>query len=294
LSLFSCMVRGFTCLPPPVRKTRGLSVFFPAQRHRHIAAWYFAPSRSLGAVRPDYNRFVNDAQLDATLQIVERTGAHLSHVRVVPIIRKPRLRRRAATGFRSGDQGLHLLLPHGRRQYATRRARRSVGEDDLPPRIWSDGYRPPLRSAAPHVSSSARLLITSSACCFGLSVRDVDCDFRLMRRSIVEKNDSRENSGVICLRWIKKSHGGFRHRRNAVHHYQHSALRQVRSLFTSRIANTPSTLRVSARYELVIPLDATCGPGCSAGQSARAGCDLRHDAGHTPSRRGWYATIRSF
>src|ERR1700751_5170390 len=39
---------------------------------------------------------------------------------------------------------------------------------------------------------------------FGLTVRDVDCDFRLMRRSIFDRVHLTENSGVICLEMMKK------------------------------------------------------------------------------------------
>src|SRR5262249_59682194 len=33
---------------------------------------------------------------------------------------------------------------------------------------------------------------------FGLTVRDVDCDFRMMRRSIFDTVHLEKNSGVIC------------------------------------------------------------------------------------------------
>ena len=39
---------------------------------------------------------------------------------------------------------------------------------------------------------------------FGLRVRDVDCDFRLLRRSIFERVRLEKNSGVICLEMMKK------------------------------------------------------------------------------------------
>src|SRR4029453_5794895 len=46
---------------------------------------------------------------------------------------------------------------------------------------------------------------------FGLKVRDVDCDFRLMRRAIFERVVLEKNSGVICLEMMKKiQDAGFR------------------------------------------------------------------------------------
>jgi hypothetical protein len=55
---------------------------------------------------------------------------------------------------------------------------------------------------------------------FGLKVRDVDCDFRLMRRSIFERVVLEKNSGVICLEMMKKiQDAGFRIAEVPVHHY---------------------------------------------------------------------------
>jgi glycosyltransferase involved in cell wall biosynthesis len=55
---------------------------------------------------------------------------------------------------------------------------------------------------------------------FGLTVRDVDCDFRLMRRSIFEKIHLEKSSGVICLEMMKKiTDAGFRIAEVPVHHY---------------------------------------------------------------------------
>jgi glycosyltransferase involved in cell wall biosynthesis len=55
---------------------------------------------------------------------------------------------------------------------------------------------------------------------FGLSVRDVDCDFRLLRRSIFERVALHKDSGVICLEMMKKIEAaGFRIAEVPVHHY---------------------------------------------------------------------------
>jgi glycosyltransferase involved in cell wall biosynthesis len=55
---------------------------------------------------------------------------------------------------------------------------------------------------------------------FGLSVRDVDCDFRLMRRSIFERVRLDHDSGVICLELMKKiEDAGFRIAEVPVRHY---------------------------------------------------------------------------
>ena len=51
-------------------------------------------------------------------------------------------------------------------------------------------------------------------------MRDVDCDFRLMRRAIFERVVLEKNSGVICLEMMKKiQDAGFRIAEVPVHHY---------------------------------------------------------------------------
>jgi len=55
---------------------------------------------------------------------------------------------------------------------------------------------------------------------FGLRVRDVDCDFRLMRRSIFDTVRLEKSSGVICLEMMKKiQDAGFQIAETPVHHY---------------------------------------------------------------------------
>ena len=55
---------------------------------------------------------------------------------------------------------------------------------------------------------------------FGLRMRDVDCDFRLMRRHIFDVVRLEKNSGVICLEMMKKfQDAGFRIAETPVHHY---------------------------------------------------------------------------
>jgi len=39
---------------------------------------------------------------------------------------------------------------------------------------------------------------------FGIRIRDVDCDFRLIPRSILEEIELKSNSGAICLELVKK------------------------------------------------------------------------------------------
>ena len=55
---------------------------------------------------------------------------------------------------------------------------------------------------------------------FGLRLRDVDCDFRLMRREVFERIQLQSDSGVICVELMKKTQdAGFRLTETPVHHF---------------------------------------------------------------------------
>jgi len=55
---------------------------------------------------------------------------------------------------------------------------------------------------------------------FGLKIKDVDCDFRLIRRDVFRKVKLTRNSGVICIELVRKiQDAGFRFAEVGVHHY---------------------------------------------------------------------------
>lgn len=73
---------------------------------------------------------------------------------------------------------------------------------------------------------------------FGLKLRDVDCDFRLLRRSIFDRVELESDSGVICAEMMTKiQRAGFRVVEVPVHHYQ-------RAHGKSQFFNFPRVARV--------------------------------------------------
>jgi glycosyltransferase involved in cell wall biosynthesis len=55
---------------------------------------------------------------------------------------------------------------------------------------------------------------------FNVPIRDTDCDFRLMRRSIFDRVKLESNSGLICAEMVKKiADFGFRFQEVPVNHY---------------------------------------------------------------------------
>src|SRR3990172_7714016 len=55
---------------------------------------------------------------------------------------------------------------------------------------------------------------------FGLKIRDVDCDFRLIRKRALDSISLKYDSGVICVELVKKLQDkGFKFAEVGVHHY---------------------------------------------------------------------------
>jgi glycosyltransferase involved in cell wall biosynthesis len=73
---------------------------------------------------------------------------------------------------------------------------------------------------------------------FGLHLRDVDCDFRLFRRRVLESFPLHSTSGCITVEMMTRiEQGGFRVREVPVHHY-HRAYGQSQFFNFRRVART--------------------------------------------------------
>ena len=73
---------------------------------------------------------------------------------------------------------------------------------------------------------------------FWLPTYDVDCDFRLIRKKIIDKITLTSNSGAVCVELVKKCQlAGAKFRQVSIHHYQR---RYVKSQFFrfNRIVST--------------------------------------------------------
>src|SRR5206468_2025897 len=68
---------------------------------------------------------------------------------------------------------------------------------------WVNGYKIS-RSDPLHRKIIGRIYHWLVRIFFGVNLRDVDCDFRLIRRSVFDKVQLRSDSGVICVEMMKK------------------------------------------------------------------------------------------
>src|SRR4051794_17905069 len=218
-------------------KPAGLSVFFPAYNDSGtIASMVIRAVQAASALTPDYEVVVgDDGSGDATPQILDELARTYPHVRVVHHPSNRGYGGALQTGFRSATKEL-IFYTDGDAQYDPAELadlwNSLTAEADL-----VNGYKIS-RSDPLHRVVIGRLYHYIVATMFGLSVRDVDCDFRLMRRSIFDRIELHKTSGVICLEMMKKiEDAGFRIVEVPVHHY-HRAFGKSQFFNFPRIAKT--------------------------------------------------------
>jgi glycosyltransferase involved in cell wall biosynthesis len=200
-------------------KTPGLSVFFPAYNDSGtIASMVIRAVQAAAALTPDYEVIVvNDGSADATAAIADELARTYPHVRVIHHPKNRGYGGALQTGFRSATKDL-IFYTDGDAQYdpaemADLWASLTAQADMV------NGYKIS-RSDPLHRIIIGRLYHHIVSLMFGLTVRDVDCDFRLMRRSIFDRIQLHKTSGVICLEMMKKiEDAGFRIVEVPVHHY---------------------------------------------------------------------------
>src|SRR5919198_2105455 len=197
----------------------GLSVFFPAYNDSATIASLVIPARRAAErLTPDYEVIVvNDGSADRTAEILDELARIYPQVRIVHHEKNRGYGGALRTGFATASREL-IFYTDGDAQYdpAEMEAlwrRLDTGVDLV------NGYKIS-RSDPLHRIIIGRVYHHTVKLLFGLRVRDVDCDFRLMRRAIFEKVRLEKNSGVICLEMMKKiQDAGFRIAEVPVHHY---------------------------------------------------------------------------
>ena len=190
---------------PASGKPAGLSVFFPAYNDSGtIASMVIRAVQAASELTPDYEVIVvNDGSSDATAEIADELARTYPHVRVIHHAKNRGYGGALQTGIRSATKEL-IFYTDGDAQY-------DPGELSI---LWShltpdadlvNGYKIS-RSDPMHRIVIGRVYHHIVSLMFGLKMRDVDCDFRLMRRSMFEVIDLQKTSGVICLEMMKKVH----------------------------------------------------------------------------------------
>jgi glycosyltransferase involved in cell wall biosynthesis len=199
--------------------TASMSAFFPAYNDAGtIASMVVMTDRTLRALTDDYEIIVvNDGSPDHTGEILEDLATRYPRLRVVTHPRNRGYGGALRSGFGHATKEL-VFYTDGDAQYDPRELALLVSA--LTPEVdMVNGYKIERHDPLNRIIIG-RLYHTIVRTLFRLRMRDVDCDFRLLRRQMFEQIDLREDSGVICVELMTKVHlAGFRIAEVPVHHF---------------------------------------------------------------------------
>jgi glycosyltransferase involved in cell wall biosynthesis len=203
---------------PDTNRQSGLSVFFPAYNDwGTIASLVVLVSAVARELTDDWEVIVvNDASPDHTGRILAELAAVNPHLRVVTHERNRGYGGALRTGFASASKEW-VFYTDGDAQYDVRELAAlwaARGEADM-----VNGYKIE-RHDPLHRILIGRMYHWFMKIAFGLKIRDVDCDFRLLRRSMFERIELTRDTGLICVELVTKvEKNGFRVVQVPVHHY---------------------------------------------------------------------------
>jgi glycosyltransferase involved in cell wall biosynthesis len=196
-----------------------ITAFFPAYNDEHtIENIVRTAIKEIRKVTDDFEiLIINDGSTDGTRAIADRLASEFPVVRAIHHPRNLGYGAALISGFTNARKNL-IFYTDGDGQYDVREIHNLLAE--LRPNIdLVNGYKVKRSDAWYRVWIGAiyRRLMRAA---FALPIRDVDCDFRLMRRSIFEKITLESTSGVICVEMARKfAVAGFRMAEIPVSHY---------------------------------------------------------------------------
>ena len=197
----------------------GLTMFFPAYNDGGtIASLVIRAVQVAARLTPNFEVIVvNDGSTDATRDIADELARTYPQVRVVHHEQNRGYGGALRSGFAAATKEL-VAYTDGDAQYDP--AELEVLWKHLTPGAdMVTGYKIS-RSDPWHRIVIGRIYHHTVKILFRLRVRDVDCDFRMLRREIFDRVRLEGDTGVICLEMMRKiQDAGFRVVEVPVHHY---------------------------------------------------------------------------
>jgi glycosyltransferase involved in cell wall biosynthesis len=197
----------------------GISAFFPAYNDGGtITSMVLTAILAMRELTDDYEVIVvNDGSSDYTQQVLDELAARTPELRVIQHAGNKGYGMALRSGFANATKEW-IFYTDGDAQYNPLELKDLV-------QAWEPGvdivngykivrhdplYRRIIGRVYHHLVKFA----------FGFKLRDVDCDFRLIRRSLFDSVELESVSGTICLEMVKKfQDAGFVFREAPVHHY---------------------------------------------------------------------------
>jgi glycosyltransferase involved in cell wall biosynthesis len=196
-----------------------ITAFFPCYGDAGtIASMVVLAERTLAGLTDDWEIVVvDDASPDHAAEVLAELLIRYPRLRVVTHPTNRGYGGALLSGFQSATKEL-VFYTDGDAQYDPRELTRLLGalRDDVD---VVNGYKI-FRGDGPVRALVGRVYHAVVSRAFGLHIRDVDCDFRLIRRDALAGIGLESTSGTICVELIKKlQDGGARFAEVGVNHY---------------------------------------------------------------------------
>jgi len=202
---------------PAVRPS--ISAFFPAFNDGGtIGSLVLTTLATLERLSDDYEVIVvQNGSTDHTVEVLDELAEQYDHLRVLHYKESLGYGGALRVGFAAATKEL-VFYTDSDAQYDPDELKLLVPE--MKPGIdVVNGYKIS-RSDPLHRVVIGRLYHHIVRILFGFKLRDVDCDFRLIRRSVFDVIDLESPDGTICLELVKKlQDAGFRFAEVPVHHF---------------------------------------------------------------------------
>ena len=197
----------------------GISVFFPAFNDAGtIASMVLAALRTCAQLTDDYEVIVvNDGSTDYTAEVLEDIASKYERVLVVTHKKNRGYGGALKTGFKTASKEL-VFYTDGDAQYDAHEL--AILAPAMRPNVdIVQGYKIARHDPLFRIIIG-RIYHHIVKIAFGLPVRDTDCDFRLIRKSALERFTLNSNTGTIPVELVKKLYdSGAVFAEVPVHHY---------------------------------------------------------------------------
>jgi glycosyltransferase involved in cell wall biosynthesis len=207
---------------PPHQKISSISAVFPAYNDAGtIPSMVLTSLIALRQVTDDYEVIVtNDGSKDATGAVLQELATRFPELKVITHETNKGYGQALRSGFAAATKDW-IFYTDGDAQYNPLEMPRLTealkdGIDVV------NGYKIS-RNDAWYRILIGRIYHHIVKIAFGFKLRDVDCDFRLIRRDIFDKIPLESNTGTICLEMVKKfQDAGYKFAEVPVNHYHRS------------------------------------------------------------------------
>lgn len=220
-----------------ISKSEGVSIIFPCYNDEKSIRQLI--ENAFYTIKKYTSRYevivVDDASTDNSKRVLVKLSKKYKHLRIIFHSENQGYGEALRSGFRTARYGL-IFYTDGDGQYDIRELPLLLSlmssDVDFINGIKMTRHDPTYRIVIGNLYSFVTRWL------FWTPIYDIDCDFRLIRKSLLKKLDLKSSSGSICIELVKKAQrAGAKFRQVSVHHFER---RYGRSQFfrAERILNT--------------------------------------------------------